>query len=654
MKINSPKKIIILVLLPLLTLVSMFYIVLSGVIKRQEERRIVDIRSRQEQAIISELRGRVESVFSLIEYYEAAGKSEEECKQIINSLHFGDMNYIWVHQIDRNEPDSAFLLVHPSKKYINTDISALVDLDSIEEIYYECKLYPKSDPVVSHIKPTHISREFNKVCFDKGSGVVRYYWPKIIDGKETKAGYLKLSYVKLCPNWNWIVGAGAYADHIDHILEAEKQSMKREYNGFWKIIIWTFVVLILIIGSIAAHISRKVAMGIIQYQRELEEANIAKSDFLANMSHEIRTPMNAIIGFSEMLLNEEMEKEQLDSVKTIHNSGKNLLTIINDILDFSKIESGKLDIEVIKYSLESILASASSILRPRAIEKGLDFQIIHKSQLPAYICTDPTRLYQCLANLLGNAIKFTESGHVHLFVSLEGGEDNAIVCFEVEDTGIGIAEDKLESIFESFSQADSSTSRKYGGTGLGLAITKQLVKLLGGELVVKSELGKGSNFTIRIPAGLNVNSQPLLGENIVKDTGELSKKDQVSFTGNILIAEDNPANQKLIMMLLKKVGLNPTVVDDGQKAVEAVIAGAFDIIFMDMQMPIMNGYEATREIRKKGITTPVIAFTANAMKDDEQKCIDSGCNGYLSKPVDKKKLYDFLNKYLQKDELLNV
>ncbi|MCP3682224.1 MAG: response regulator [bacterium] len=381
-----------------------------------------------------------------------------------------------------------------------------------------------------------------------------------------------------------------------------------------------------------------------------ETANTAKSQFLANMSHEIRTPMNGIIGFGELLAQEELTNEQMDYVSMICKSGNHLLAIINDILDFSKIEAGKIDIEIVESSLEGILGNVNSMLRPKATEKGLDFNILHKTELPAQIHTDSTRLYQCLINLASNAIKFTEKGHVHIIVSLEEIENKPIVRFDVEDTGIGIPADKQELIFNSFSQADGSTTRKFGGTGLGLAITKHLAEILGGSVALQSEPGRGSVFSLRIPAGVNVESQPALGEERMKEyTQETPQTTEKQYSGNVLVAEDNPSNQKLIELLLKQLDLQVTLVDDGQKALAEITEHPYDLVFMDMQMPVMNGYQATGIIRKKGLSTPIVALTANAMKEDEQKCLEAGCSDYLAKPLNRKKLLEILDKYLNGD-----
>ena len=382
---------------------------------------------------------------------------------------------------------------------------------------------------------------------------------------------------------------------------------------------------------------------------EADRANQSKSDFLANMSHEIRTPMNAIIGFSEVLSEEKLTKEQKKHVNIIKESGESLLQLINDILDLSKIEAGKLDTEIIECSLGRLLGVIEPLMRPRAEAKGLSFEVVKSEGLPALIRTDPIRLRQCLINLVSNAIKFTEKGYVRINISLEEMRYESYIRFDIEDTGIGIPPDKQKLVFSKFEQADGSTSRKYGGTGLGLPITKQLAHFLGGELTLTSEEGKGSVFSLVIPAGVDVTTQPSLEE--YEYTGELGEADvdiskQAKVSGSVLVAEDSQTNQLLIKLLLEKLGLEITTVKDGKEAVEKVLSQSFDLIFMDIQMPNMNGYEATQELRSKGITTPIVALTAHAMKGDDEKCISAGCDDYLAKPLNRKRLVETVHKYL--------
>lgn len=381
--------------------------------------------------------------------------------------------------------------------------------------------------------------------------------------------------------------------------------------------------------------------------KQVVKANKAKSRFLANTSHEIRTPMNAIIGFGELLADEELTDRQKDYVNTICNSGKHLLQLINDILDFSKIEADKLEIELEECSLRNLLTNIESMIYPLTAGKDLKFEIRENSGLPANIYTDPARVQQCLINLVNNAVKFTKKGHVYVDVSLEDKDNQPYIRFDVEDTGIGIPPEKQEKVFESFTQADGSTSRIYGGTGLGLVITKQLVKLLGGELTLTSEEGKGSVFSLTIPAGLDVTKQPLLDiYNIASHTNIAREQtEQPEFSGHVLVAEDIKSNQKLIKSLLERFGFQVTIAEDGNQAIQKTLEQSFDLVFMDIQMPNMNGYEATRALRNNGVETPIIALTANAMKSDDKKCIEAGCNAYLSKPIGREKLLRMIRKY---------
>ncbi|MBW8035080.1 MAG: response regulator [Planctomycetes bacterium] len=382
---------------------------------------------------------------------------------------------------------------------------------------------------------------------------------------------------------------------------------------------------------------------------EALNANRAKSEFLANMSHEIRTPLNAILGFGDVLAEEELTIEQSKFIDIIVQSGNNLLNLINDILDFSKIEAGKLETEIVDCSLAEILAGIDSLLRPEAMKKKLKFEILQCTELNATIRTDPTRLRQCLINLVANAIKFTGEGHVYVNVSMEDKVDlGPCIRFDVEDTGIGIELEKQRLIFESFSQADYSSTRKYGGTGLGLAITKQLAQLLGGTLSLTSEFGKGSIFSMIIPTNINAAEQKIFDkyEGIKHLQDKPLSPDQPRLAGRVLIAEDNSSNRRLIKLLLEKTGCQVVTVEDGFEAVEVVMNEKIDIILMDIQMPNMNGYEAVAAIRKAGFDVPIIAVTANAMKGDEEKCIKAGCDDYISKPINRINLYDVIAKYL--------
>jgi signal transduction histidine kinase/DNA-binding response OmpR family regulator len=383
--------------------------------------------------------------------------------------------------------------------------------------------------------------------------------------------------------------------------------------------------------------------------QQAAEAHKTKGQFLSNMSHQIRTPMNAIIGFSEMLAEENLDDEQKKQVKVIRDSSRHLLQLINDILDFSKIEAGKLDLDMTEITVDSILSSVESLMKPAATEKGLQFEIIKNQPLPRFIHTDPSRFKQCLINLVGNAVKFTHKGFIRITVSGESQEGKGFIRFDIEDSGIGIAVDKLENIFEPFAHVESGDSiRPFGGTGLGLVITKHILELLGGKITVKSTFEKGSTFSLFAPAV--VESKQPAGDNKELSAESAPAKigygSNVKLKGRVLIVEDSPTNQMLIDLLLKKLGLVTDLAENGLQAVQKTAIKRYDVILMDILMPVMNGYEATKQIRINGIDTPIIALTACAMKGDDEKCFAAGCNEYLSKPADRKKLVDVLAKYL--------
>jgi signal transduction histidine kinase/ActR/RegA family two-component response regulator len=383
-----------------------------------------------------------------------------------------------------------------------------------------------------------------------------------------------------------------------------------------------------------------------EFYTAAETATRAKSEFLANMSHEIRTPMTAILGYTDMLLADDdgipESPERLEAMRTIKRNGEFLLEIINDILDVSKIESGKLEVEQVKFSPHQVISDVLTLMQMRADAKKLGLQVRYQTWIPAMITSDPTRLRQILINLVGNAIKFTESGTVQLVVSLTGTEYFPQLQFEVIDSGIGIQPDQIDKLFRPFSQADASTTRKYGGTGLGLTISKRLAEFLGGTITVTSKCGEGSTFTATIGTG------SIAGVALIRDPSEASPAAattasagaRIKLTCRVLLAEDGPDNQRLISHVLRKAGADVTIVENGARAVAAILepdpgAAPFDVVLMDMQMPVLDGYGATAQLRDADCQLPIIALTAHAMSGDREKCLSAGCNDYATKPIDR-------------------
>ncbi|MBX2850653.1 MAG: response regulator [Phycisphaeraceae bacterium] len=397
------------------------------------------------------------------------------------------------------------------------------------------------------------------------------------------------------------------------------------------------------------------ALEIDRKRAEAEASNAAKSAFLANMSHEIRTPMNAILGFTDLLLADGItEADCKDYIQTIQRNGDHLMCVINDILDLSKVESGKMSVESVQTSLPDLVGRVSSLMRSKAQQKGVQIKQVTGEDMPEYVFTDPVRLRQILINLMGNAIKFTHEGSVILRANHKRIDDQrAELIFEVRDTGIGIPPEKIEKLFKPFNQADESITRHYGGTGLGLTLSKQFVDLLGGEIQVESIPGQGSTFRVIVPVKLAQTRSTTTKTSEATGTNQDQTPATDRFPGvRVLLAEDGKDNQRLIMFHLKKLGVEVELCENGKDAYERALeqrdAGApFDLILMDMQMPVMDGYTATSRLREEGYAGPVIALTAHAMSGDRQRCIAAGCDDYETKPINSERLAQLIRARLQ-------
>ena len=393
------------------------------------------------------------------------------------------------------------------------------------------------------------------------------------------------------------------------------------------------------------------------FQRALEQAkasaaeasSLSKSAFIANMSHEIRTPLNAILGFAGLMLRKEDDPVQADRLNKIMYAGQHLLNVINDILDMSKIDSGKLELRRDDVDISQVVSGIVSQVAVIHPDRDLQITSTIDPRLPQYVYGDRMRLTQCILNYANNAVKFTERGSVHISASLGATDNGAVECrFEVSDTGIGIGADVLPRLFSAFEQANASTTRQFGGTGLGLVITKKLAQQMGGDAGATSVLGQGSTFwfTVRLPPSNGPKNPDLSAveyeQRLLSDYGNT----------RILLAEDNRTNQEVLLGLLEDAGLSADVAENGEDAIAAVKAKSYDLILMDMQMPVMDGLEATRKIREMdtGKSIPILAMTANAFLEDRERCIASGMDGHVSKPVDANYLYATLARWLPEIE----
>ena len=470
-----------------------------------------------------------------------------------------------------------------------------------------------------------------------------------------------------------------FQSHFAEVTAGNRQNQRIEFriencNGFWR---WYSTTLSTVKDSlgqpkefvgIAEDITdRKQAEEELRKAKEAAEAaTLAKTQFLTNMTHEIRTPMTAILGFAEMLLESSERPEDVVAANTIKRNGEYLLRIINDILDLSKIETGHLVTEQAKCSPIELINDVVSMMKVRAEAKDLPLLVEFIGAMPQTIRTDPIRMRQILINLIGNAIKFTEEGHISIQVQLtENDQKKPLLECKIIDTGIGMSNDQIEHLFEPFTQGDTTASRKYVGMGLGLALSKRLADMLGGSISFSSEQGKGSTFVFTVSTGSLEDVCMLQSADMPHNNPSflpgVSHPSSLQLSGRILLVEDGPDNQRLLSLMLSKAGAQVIVVNNGKEALEKVMAEQnkylaadvksppFDIILMDMQMPEMDGYEATWRLREMGYTDPIIALTANAMSDNRERCLGAGCDEYLTKPIDRETLLSALAPYLSKE-----